>query len=287
MKRALAVGFAVYVLGLVAGAARPTTSPREPPPAPAGHGGGVTRCKLCHVTTTWREGAFDHDRTGYRLEGAHGGAPCRGCHTGAFEDPVPTTCAGCHQDVHRGSLGQRCDGCHDPSSWDAAFDAFAHRRTAFPLTGRHAFLPCAECHPGTAGKAFSGATVPCASCHARDWSRAALTSVDHAALGFSTDCRSCHDAWGFERGRFPGHDACFELSGGPHARIACLDCHTTLRGAGGGGTCSTNTASCTGCHEHACGEMDDEHQGVPGYQCRDRKCYECHRFSTAPAGRAR
>ncbi len=290
----IAAAFALAgVLALAAGAAAPRTKARSRKDAPAqkaepsselppGHG-AETRCEPCHQTSSWKEVSFDHDRTGFPLVASHQGAPCRGCHLGAFDDAIPRTCAGCHQDVHKGSLGQRCDGCHDPESWDAAFDAFAHRRTAFPLTGRHAFLPCNECHPGTAGKVFSGNTVPCAGCHADEWARAAASSVDHAALGFSMDCRGCHDAWRFERGRFPGHDRCFEISRGDHAGIPCLDCHSSLRGAGASGTCSTGTAACSSCHEHACGEMAEEHRGVPQFDCDDRACVRCHQMAV-PSG---
>jgi hypothetical protein len=49
--------------------------------------------------------------------------------------------------------------------------------------------------------------------------------------------------------------------------------------------CSTNNASCTRCH--ACPPMQERHVNVRGFQCKDRKCYECHQFVAAPALRPR
>jgi hypothetical protein len=36
---------------------------------------------------------------------------------------------------------------------------------------------------------------------------------------------------------------------------------------------------------HACGAMTTRHTAVGGFQCKDRKCYECHQF-TATTGLA-
>jgi hypothetical protein len=192
---------------------------------------------------------------------------------------VARECSACHRDAHAGEFGQRCEGCHDFNGWAALFTADAHRRTNFPLSGRHALLPCQECHGDMRGPQFGRKTVECITCHQRDYDRTALSSLDHAALGFSTDCRQCHAPWSFTNARFPGHDTCFGISGGTHAGIACLRCHSSLANITLTGACNTQTAACSGCHEHTCSRTDSVHREVPGYQCKDRKCYECHRFS--------
>jgi hypothetical protein len=255
-------------------------SPGGAPSAPARHAGD-TPCGRCHTPDDWRKVAFDHDRTGFPLSGAHRSASCQGCHAGEFESAVPLTCGGCHRDPHRGELGQRCEGCHETSTWASTFSADAHRRTTFPLTGRHAFLPCNECHPNARDRGFSGNSVTCDRCHLDDYQRTRATSLDHVANGFSLQCLSCHDAWSFRRARWPAHDRCFAIGTGPHTGVTCLGCHTSLAGASMTGTCSTNTASCTrsGCHGRA--STDAEHREERGYQYKDRKCYECHRFSRA------
>ena len=239
-----------------------------------------TRCGLCHTADSWKGARFNHQKTGFKLQGAHAQVSCRDCHAQGFEEAPPRTCKGCHRDPHTGALGQRCVACHEETSWRTSFSADAHQRTNFPLSGRHAAIPCQECHFDQRDRAFSRATVTCVTCHQKDYDRAALTSLDHAAMGFSTDCKACHSPARWRLARFAGHDRCFSLSGGHHASIRCLDCHTSLRGVGGAGACSTNTAACTNCHTHSCARTDGRHAGVPGYQCKDRKCYECHRFST-------
>lgn len=241
-----------------------------------------TRCELCHTPSGWHEAHFPHDRTGFPLVGAHGSVGCKSCHTQGFESPPPRQCSGCHRDAHAGEFGQRCEGCHEPTNWAARFDADAHRRTNFPLVGRHAVLPCQECHVDQRGPVFNRKTVACIGCHQRDYDRTRLVSIDHAALGFSTDCRQCHGPWRFQGARFPGHDACFQLSRGEHVGLSCQSCHSSLAGLSATGACATRTAACSNCHEHSCARTDSEHQSVPGYQCKDVKCYECHRFSVKP-----
>jgi len=249
-----------------------------------GHGlkGSGSGCASCHSTDNWRRVSFDHDQTGFPLRGRHSLASCSGCHASIdFSTAVPTGCSACHVDVHTGEFGTRCATCHDEESWRSKFDADAHRRTNFPLTGRHAAIPCEECHLDQRDRRFTRATVDCYTCHKADYLRAATISVDHIAAGFPTTCRDCHNPSTFRSGRFPAHDACFQISAGPHAGIPCLGCHTSLTGMLPTGACATNTASCTRCH--FCPDMQQRHTSVAGFQCKDRKCYECHQF---PAGTA-
>jgi hypothetical protein len=239
-----------------------------------------TRCAACHTEESWTAVRFAHERTGFPLEGRHLSVGCKACHPAGFTAPVKGSCAACHRDPHAGELGVRCAGCHDADSWRARFDADAHRRTNFPLSGRHAFIPCEECHGDRRDKGFSRTTVECVACHGADYARTGAGSVDHAAIGFGTRCRECHSAWRFSDAVFPAHDRCFLLSAGPHARVRCLDCHTQLLTATVS-ACNTGTAACTRCH--ACSDMSARHAGVLGFQCSDRKCYECHRFARAAA----
>ncbi|BDG09951.1 cytochrome C [Anaeromyxobacter paludicola] len=264
-------------------AALPDLSARAPavPQASPGHATG-TDCAACHTSESWSDVAFAHERTGFPLEGAHRRATCKSCHPGSFQQKLPTACAACHRDPHAGLASLRCQGCHSTEAWRPAFGVEAHRRTNFPLTGRHALIPCEECHGDRRDRAFARATVDCAQCHQKDLSRAARTGLDHQAAGFTGRCLDCHGPWRFQGASFPGHDRCFQLSGGPHAGVRCLDCHTTLAGAfqgGASGACSTGTAQCTRCH--SCAVTSARHAQVAGFQCKDRKCYECHQFSGA------
>ena len=255
-----------------------------PPPSrmqPPGHIAAETRCEACHSSAGWRPVAFDHSRTGFPLEGRHVSASCRACHGSStdFRAPVATSCGACHRDVHTGEFGNRCASCHDASGWATLFGPDAHRATNFPLTGRHAAIPCEECHQNQRDRRFTRAAADCFACHQTDYARTAGTSLDHARAGFGIDCKSCHFPTRFKGARFAGHDACFQLSAGPHAGIGCLDCHTTLTSFATPGTCSTNTADCMRCH--ACSHETQTHARVAGFQCSNRKCYECHTFTPA------
>jgi len=238
-----------------------------------------TQCEICHTPTAWTTTTFDHAPTGFPLKGVHQRTDCKTCHSQNLETPLPTLCASCHRDPHRGELGQRCEGCHEETGWQPFFTADAHRRTNFPLIGRHALLPCTECHFQIRDRSFSRTTAECVGCHQAQYDRTGLTSINHLTAGFGTSCRNCHQVWQWSPAQFAGHDSCFRISSGPHAGIRCLSCHTSLTQVAQTGSCSTGTAACTACHTHACARTDQQHVNVPGYQCIDRKCYECHQFS--------
>lgn len=244
------------------------------------HGFAAKGCGDCHDASGWRPARFEHERrAGYRLDGAHVSLACGRCHVEDLRAAVPRSCDGCHRDPHRGDLGIRCSGCHDSNRWESRFRSDAHARTAFPLSGAHAVIPCEACHEDRFARGFVGAAARCADCHQDAVASAALTSIDHIQAGFGDDCERCHTPWRFSTATFPEHESCFQIIGGEHAGIPCLGCHSSLDGLQIDGRCETRNASCTSCHEHDRANTDDEHGDVPGYQYEDRKCYECHRFA--------
>jgi len=265
-----------------------TTPPRKRPPAlrgPAhaipgttlGKGTAASSCAACHVESSWTEVRFDHDRTGYPLVGAHAKVTCQACHATGFRARVSELCSGCHRDRHAGEFGLHCEGCHEATRWsEALFGPDAHRSTAFPLTGRHALIPCRECHGDMRDRTFAQAPLTCVACHRKDYDNAALTSVNHVASHFDTNCQACHNTWSYFPARFDAHEPCFVLSSGPHAPIRCAQCHTRAAGLVVTGACSTQNTTCTSCHAHSCARSDQEHQSVMGYSCSDPKCYQCH-----------
>jgi hypothetical protein len=273
-----ALALAVALSAALAGAV-----PAPPPPdlsvAPPADHGGTTACSACHTEDGWQRVTFAHERTGFALDGRHRDLACRACHRdGDFRKPVPMACSACHRDVHAGRLGQRCARCHDATAWrEVAFDADAHRRSAFPLVGRHAVISCEECHGDRRGRAFARPTPACATCHEEDALRGEVVMPGHADLG--GDCRGCHGAWRFSPASFPAHEACFSIRSGEHAGIRCADCHrpTVPRIEPAGLSCTSGTADCLRCH--SCTKVTDEHSDVSGFQCTAQKCYECHRFS--------
>jgi hypothetical protein len=273
-----------------AGPPRVDLLPREAKASTATATNGDTRCEQCHSTSNWEKATFDHDRTGFSLKGAHAGAGCKECHTVDFSQTLSRNCASCHQDAHRGEFGTQCQGCHTEASWAPLFNAEAHRRTNFPLVGRHAFIPCTECHTAMTNRTFERTTVECVGCHQADYNSTVGTQVNHVQLGFNTQCGTCHTSTTWNGARFTGHDSCFQIVGGHHSQISCLGCHSSLAGVMATGNCSTHTFTCSGCHEHACAKMDSLHasiklngsSGVPGYACQDSKCYVCHTIVSSP-----
>lgn len=236
-------------------------------------------CGACHKATGWTAVSFRHEATGFPLRFEHTKVGCDACHTLGVDAPLEPACSSCHKDPHTGTLGMHCESCHDEQSFRAAFTADAHRRSNFPLIGKHALIPCEQCHGPARERIFTRAALACVDCHQQDYEATAVRSVDHAAAGFSLECRQCHGTWRFTPALFAAHDLCFQLAGNVHTGIVCRDCHTSLSGADVSGACATQTAACSACHTHDCARTDAQHASVAGYQCKDRKCYECHRFS--------
>jgi len=237
-------------------------------------------CQECHQSTDWQHVRFDHENTRLPLRGRHSQLVCRACHDDLRGGRMDPRCQSCHRDPHGGRLGQACARCHDATSFRDGVGVAAHGQSRFPLYGRHAMVPCDECHRAQNDTTMGGVPSRCESCHMDAYLRTAGTGFDHAAAGIGTGCRRCHNTVTWQRGVLPEHDRCFPLTRGKHRGIKCIECHTTLPGVAISG-CDSFSASCVRCH--SCARMDKEHLGkepIPGYQCTDRKCYECH-----PAGK--
>ena len=266
-RAAVLLSVCALVLG---GAVRADPAPAASPPRTD------TTCATCHGTATWSKVSFDHARTGFGLSGAHAKVACSSCHGSDLSKALGRTCSACHTDAHTGEFGSRCASCHEETNWKPLFDVDAHRRTNFPLTGRHALIACQECHLDRRDRVFTRAALDCVGCHRPAYDRTGGASIAHAQAGFSTTCRDCHVPWAWTPARFAQHERCFQISRGKHAGIRCQSCHIPSIPTVIAGTCATNTAACTRCHDAA--STDPRHRGVEGYQWKDLKCYSCHNF---------
>lgn len=82
-----------------------------------------TECQDCHNTRDWMAWDFNHDKTDFKLGGAHKKVAnkCYACHMKPMDKKVvlTTACGSCHErdDVHHGSFGDRCERCHDGDDW--------------------------------------------------------------------------------------------------------------------------------------------------------------------------
>ncbi len=255
------------------------------------------RCEACHTVDGWFVLAdslrtnFEHTRTGFPLNGAHGAARCEACHLSSpgaalssrvalvranFQRPLArqpmrfARCDDCHADVHRGELSAArgdCVACHDDARFSPTqFTGAMHDRTAFPLAGAHGAVPCVACHTplpggGTGHIRFRIADHRCAACH-RD---------PHAGQFEGRTCESCHGVEAWARVTFDHAQTRYPLRGA-HLAARCSACHTRpagnphapVRFRGLPQTCGS-----AGCHT-------DPHGDQFAGRVRGSECTTCH-----------
>jgi hypothetical protein len=221
----------------------------------------AAECSGCHSEHLGREAdivrlsrpAFDHRLTDFPLQGAHASVACESCHAaGKPLRTAATSCNGCHAaaDPHAGKLGSDCAACHDTGNWRQA--RFNHDKTAFPLHGGHATLPCAQCH---FGNKYKGTVKQCASCHAPD-------DVHRGERG--ERCAECHTDRTWKAATFDhAKQTGFALLAS-HAQLACQGCHRS------GNLQDPLPRDCQGCHRG-----QDAHAGRFGADCKT-----CHGNAT-------
>lgn len=248
------------------------------------------------------EREFNHNRTGFRLTGAHTNVDCRSCHQPEFIVATDvrrfkgehgtlnrtylglgTTCQTCHEadTPHAGQFeGEDCATCHATDAWEEA-SGFDHDQARFKLTGRHQQVDCASCHPqatadGETFMQFEGLSFAnCSSCH------------DDAHNGaFGGNCANCHNPGGwqqirnFDEDRFNHSATGFDLEG-RHATLDCAACHarparndgtiqlTFVRGTGQHTYPRIRVDDCLSCHTDY---HDDTFAETPG----GTRCTNCH-----------
>ena len=231
-----------------------------------------TDCASCHSISTWKGARFPNHPAVFPLTGGHAGRDCTDCHKGGIFMLTPTDCVSCHlKDYQRTTrpnhtamgFGTDCTACHSTTQWKGA--KFTHP-AAFPLTGGHGGLSCADCHKGGV---YGGLSTACESCHLPDFKK--TSNPNHLAAGFGTTCSTCHRSTTTWAGAVFNHVA-FPITSGPH-KLDCNQCHTS----------PANMAqfSCTSCHAHAQTQMKSDHKKVRGYAWSSPLCYQCH-----PQGRS-
>ncbi len=208
-------------------------------------------CAACHAPDGWQPAKFDHNLSGFKLEGEHATVECEKCHVNNVFEDTPADCYSCHQqdDEHKGEFGTDCSSCHTPNNWeDATFD---HALSNFPLTGAHVSVDCDKCHTNAQ---FKGLDTTCVACHAEP--------TEHAGE-FGTDCAACHTTTAWIPAAFTG-DHTFPLDHGEEGTVSCATCHPA----------GYKTYTCYGCHEHNESNVRSEHmeEGISDFE----NCMECH-----------
>ena len=151
-------------------------------------------CITCHSTTAWEPATFDHNKTNFKLTGAHTQAQCAQCHAGGKFSATPTDCYSCHQndynsttDPNHASAGfpTTCQTCHTTTSWAGA--TFNH--TWFPIKHGNSGGQCSTCHTNKNDyKVFQ-----CIDCH--EHNRTDMDRKHQGRSGYtwaSSACYRCH-----------------------------------------------------------------------------------------------
>ena len=177
----------------------------------------ILACMILGVHTALAAGSFNHDTTGFLLNGAHTRVRCETCHVQGTFKGTPIRCQGCHGDAATIAMTKKgpnhvttnaaCDDCHTEFNW-----ANARMDHSF-VTGT-----CVSCHNGVKATGKTPNHVPsadtCDDCHNTiAWSPARF---DHS--GVSGPCMNCHNGV-IATGKPPDHKPTTE---------DCSSCHSTV-----------------------------------------------------------
>ncbi len=248
-------------------------------------------CVQCHIEhhgldfelVYWKEGEknFNHDKTGYPLEGGHKKPECRDCHQEKnIVEKAPLIeakkelnrtflglrqeCLSCHHDEHRGQMEEDCLSCHNMDAWKPA-PGFDHDKTKFKLTGKHQKVDCEKCHKSMTDNRFPGDAdflqfkgtkfATCQSCH-----------EDTHKGRFGNDCQSCHNTSGWQdvNDRNFNHDKTRFPLRGKHGDVKCESCHKPGKRKRG-----IPFNNCLDCH-------NDFHERQFADRPSKGECAECH-----------
>ena len=187
-------------------------------------------CKKCHSEESFHKilhpDQFDHDLTGYSLEGKHEQLDCKKCHETKFIDPLAhDRCADCHDDFHKGQFVREkqnpdCSECHHVEGFTgSSYTLEKHNQGPFPLVGAHLATPCITCHLIKDEWQFKNVGQNCIDCHA-DVHEGVLNEKYYP----QKTCNQCHIPDGWSQVSFDHLVTGFELKG-KHFKISCIECH--------------------------------------------------------------
>ncbi len=230
------------------------------------------KCERCHSESSWRPPKskldFNHDdksQAAMKLEGAHADVACVKCHPKAAFKLLrfDGQCSQCHKSPHAGQLfsTKKCNVCHSPALRTLKDVRFDHKRqTGYPIVGKHARIPCEQCHTKALGKRKPA--PGCQNCHARDNKHGQRFSK----FGSPPTCQTCHSQRAWKKGFQFNHAANtnFPLTA-KHARATCRSCHR--------GRTPTQFErfdiknGCMSCHQH---------KKAHGGKFKNKQCLTCH-----------
>jgi hypothetical protein len=222
-----------------------------------------------------------------KLEGVNN---CTKCHEQG-EEITGKKCLDCHTEIrnaiggkhgyHFQTVSEACVNCHkDHLGRDASttqFDkkSFDHRKTGYPLSGKHASIACEMCHSANRIKnveitkilkqfphqSYLGLLQQCADCHA-----------DRHANSLGSACWNCHTSDGWIPVAAFSHAKTKYPLVGKHGSIRCVQCHETLK------TMDVSQPVLFSVKEYD--DCSPCHQSPHGQKFSTQSCKSCH----SPAG---
>ena len=214
---------------------------------------------------------FDHDNTGFVLNGAHQKVACETCHVRGVFKGTPKTCEGCHAKVtqitadkksdNHMKTSDRCDDCHSEKAWRPAktdhtsvkgeckdcHSASARIATAKPTNHVQTEAACDTCHRTTTwsitGKPAGHDQIMsgCSNCHLSIRPTTTRSGTPHPT---TDNCEQCHStsAW------YPATGSGAKPSNHDTFTSGCNACHASLRPKSTGGYTHTSSLDCSECH---------------------------------------
>ena len=229
----------------------------------AHHSNLGVKCGDCHTASSWKPALYDHQSTGFILDGGHAELSCRDCHLDPTFQGAESDCQSCHLDdePHQGLFGAECSLCHTTSNWlDIQFDhsgsytSFCDACHQEDSPANHYQGQCSACHlvsgwlPATFDHRVAQAT-DCQNCHLPD------VPQNH----FGGQCSLCHSIFQWKPATI-NHTFPTNHEG---AQNRCPLCHVNNNYYG---------YNCYQCHEHNRTEVKKEHEGISNLD----NCIRCH-----------
>jgi len=225
-------------------------------------------CAECHTVDGWKPSLFgvkEHATSKYPLQGMHAKVECDKCHIPAGKETLYkvkfAACLDCHKDAHDGQFAakpyeNRCETCHTVADFHRSTYTIAkHQKSAYPLTGAHAAVACADCHKiGLANRhdkilPFRFADRACTACHVDPHHGEFKDRMEKRRPdGTQFGCEACHSTRSW-----------IDVNGFDHSRTSF-----PLRGV-------HRTVTCGACHKVPAGLTQIQFKGTP------QACESCHK----------
>lgn len=258
------------------------------------HGLTNLACIKCHTehkgrdldSTHFDSTKFNHELTGFSLDGKHADIKCSECHlekrtgksfrAGEIRFMGKTnSCKSCHtkNDIHKFTgkfAAKECSTCHSTKSWKESIKFNHSTDTKYKLAGRHAELKCDSCHKNGKYTWPKLEQQKCLSCHDN------VHKNNKSPKFQSGNCLACHNQTSWKSGSFDHATTGFALRG-KHKDLQCTECHKqAVKGNAKKSVWTGLNKNCTTCHKdyHRYGNLKIKGMGALN------SCNLCHNESS-------